>query len=324
MANILIFHGDDDYSIEEAADALTSAHRARPNADFNMAVYRGTETPVPEILSAAGSLPFLADQRLIVVKGLLAHLARKGGGETAKKATEQLVRALPGLPDSTTLLFTERGKLADSHAVLKAVPATSVRLFSAPRDGTDWIMKWAKAHGIAIEPSAAHALALTTNNDPRTAANELEKLHAYVNGERPVREEDVALMTPYVAEANMFEMVDAMGMGRADVAARLAHRMIEQTGDIFPLYGMIVRQFRNLLLVKEHLSTGGSRDKNVIAQALGIHPFAADKLSSQSRPFTLEQLERIYRQLLDYDVKIKTGGIDPVLAIDMLIAALGR
>jgi DNA polymerase-3 subunit delta len=197
-------------------------------------------------------------------------------------------------------------------------------VFSAPRDGTDWILKWAKAHGIAIEPSAAHALAVMTSNDPRTAANELEKLHAYVDGARPIREDDVALMSPYVPEANMFEMVDALGMGRGDVAARLAHRMIEQTGDIFPLYGMIIRQFRNLLLVKEHLGSGGSRDKNVIGQALGIHPFAADKLSGQSRAFTLEQLERIYRQLLDYDVKIKTGGIDPVLAVDMLIAALAR
>ena len=55
-----------------------------------------------------------------------------------------------------------------------------------------------------------------------------------------------------------------------------------------------------------------------------MHPYVAEKLAKQTRSFTLEQLETIYRALQDYDFKMKTGQIEPILALDLLIAGLTR
>jgi DNA polymerase III delta subunit len=38
----------------------------------------------------------------------------------------------------------------------------------------------------------------------------------------------------------------------------------------------------------------------------------------------MEQLETIYRKLLETDLAIKTGQMDQVLALDMLIAGLSK
>jgi DNA polymerase-3 subunit delta len=326
MPNVLILHGEDDFSLEESFKALIAGYRAEPNADLNTAEFEGSETSVAEILSAASAFPFMASRRLVIVRGLLSFLTRKGAGEGAKKSLEYLTAALPTLPDWSQLVFIERGKLPESSKIVKtAAEQGEVRLFSPPKDSADWISKRAKSYyGTSIDSAAAHALASVTQNDLRLADSELAKLAAYLDGGRPITEDDVALLTPYVAEANIFNMVDALGAGNGRKAARLAHQLLEQQEDIFALFGMINRQFRLLLLVKEHLNTGGSRDKNAIAGALGINPFVADKLSVQSRSFSLLDLEGIYRALQDYDVKMKTGRIDPVLALDLLIAALSR
>ena len=57
---------------------------------------------------------------------------------------------------------------------------------------------------------------------------------------------------------------------------------------------------------------------------MGLHRFVAEKGRRQSRNFSMEQLETIYRKLLETDLAIKTGRMDQVLALDMLIAGLSR
>jgi DNA polymerase III delta subunit len=57
---------------------------------------------------------------------------------------------------------------------------------------------------------------------------------------------------------------------------------------------------------------------------LGLHPFVARKLHAQSANFTLAQLERIYRYLLDLDLAIKTGDMTPEAALDLLVAGLDQ
>jgi DNA polymerase-3 subunit delta len=83
---------------------------------------------------------------------------------------------------------------------------------------------------------------------------------------------------------------------------------------------MIVRQFRLLILAREHLDEGGSPKE--IGKAIGVHPYVGEKLAGQVRAFSIEQLETIYHYLLETDVGIKTGKVDSVLALDLLIAGI--
>lgn len=321
-----LLHGDDDLRIEEEVAKLLADVADQPNADLNTARFDASVS-VPELLGAAMAYPFLADVRLVIVKDLLAWLARKGAGETGKKALDQLAEALPTIPDWTRLIFVERGTLPDSHKIVKTASGDergSVRKFTVPDDSTEWIIQRARGHYNAqIEPNAAAALASVTPGDLRRADNELYKLIAYVGLQRAITEADVALLTPYVAEANMFAMVDALAEGRAQTALALLYRLLDQGEDVFSLFGMITRQFRLLLLAKEHLTNGGGRG-DLLAVLSTKSKFVADKVATQSRGFDLPTLERIYRTLHDYDVKMKTGGIEPRLALDLLVAGLSR
>ncbi|MFO7320415.1 MAG: DNA polymerase III subunit delta [Chloroflexota bacterium] len=319
-----VIHGDDDLQIEETVAQMRDRMSEQPNADLNISEFDGTSTEAGVVLSAATSFPFMSDKRLVIVKDLLTWITRRGSGNTGKRAVEMLLEALPTLPEWTRLVFVERQKLPDTNKVLQlAEKHENGKVISclSPRDSTGWIIKRAQdRYGATIEPRAAAALGSVVGPDLRRADNELLKLVSYVDGARPITEDDVALLTPYVAEASMFDMVDALAEGRGQAASRLIHRLLEQQEDVFSLFGMIVRQFRLLLLAKEHLATGGYPAG--IAEAIGVHRYVAEKLARQSRNFTVEQLERIYRTLHDYDVRMKTGRIDPILAVDLLIASL--
>lgn len=322
-----LFHGDDDLSIDEAVNKLRMAMGDDSAADLNISEFDGQTVNVGEALGAVSSYPFLADKRLVIVKGLVSWITRKGAGETGKRAVEQLEAELPNLPEYARLVLVERGMLADNNRIVKLAKSQAngyEKAFGAPKDPTGWLIKRARdEYQAELEPRAAAGLASVIGDDLRRADNELFKLVAYVGTERPITEEDVTVLTPYVAEANLFEMVDALAEGRGEVAAKLIHKLLHyQKQDPFSLYGMIVRQFRLLLLAREHLATGGGPGN--LASALKIHSFVAQKLAKQSRSFNVQQLEQVYRALLDYDIQMKTGRIDPLLALDLFIASMSQ
>lgn len=325
-ANVYLFHGDDDLRLEEAVAALLAPWKAEPNAELNISALDGALTPAGEVIAAAAAYPFLADRRVVIARGLISWVTRKGAGDTGKKQVEVLESELPALPPYTRLLFVEPGAVADSNKVLKAIaalPTAKIHFAAVPSDSTDWIIRRAKTvYNITILPDAASALASVTPGDPRRADNELIKLAAYADG-RPITEDDVALLTPYVSEANLFALMDALAERRVRTASALLHRLIDlQREDPFGLYGMVARQFRLLLLAKEHLTNG--RRPAELAGALSIKPFVADKLARQARGFELDELERLYQQVADYDFQIKTGGIAIELALDLLVASLAQ
>ena len=319
-----LLHGNDDLRIEEETERLRQQFSDSPNAALNTSVFDGTQADINEIMGAALAFPFLSDTRLVIVKDLLAHLTRKGAGNVGKKALESLVEQLAQLPDWARLILVERRKMDERNKVVQLARNDEhgkEQLYVVPKDTTGWILQRAQnTYDAQIEPRAAAALATVTQTDLRAADNELLKLILYVDGARPITEADVALLTPYVAETSMFAMVDAIAEGRTQAAITSIQHLLEQQEDPFSIFGMIVRQFRLLLLAKEHLVSGGY-PKDLPA-TLGIHPYPAEKVARQSRSFSLPQLEAIYRAVQDYDVRIKTGRIEALLALELLVASL--
>lgn len=317
-----LFHGDDDLAIDAAVKKIRDS---MGDDDMNTNEYEGGEVSVAKVLNDVRSFPFLSDKRLVIVRGFVNSLMKNQAG---KDQLEDLIAAIPDLPTHARLVLIEREKLKSNLRIVKAAQEHGYYAeYTVPKDTTQWIMQRAKKeYETVIEPQAAVALASVTGSDLRRADNELVKLVSYVDGERDITEADVATLTPYLAEANVFDMVDAFANGDGKTALTLMNQVLEQdpSDPGFRLFGLIVRQFRLLLLVREHLDTGGSANNNVIAKVLGIHPYPAGKLSVQSRRFTIEVLDKLYRLVQQYDVEMKTGKITPRLALELLVAQLSR
>ena len=110
------------------------------------------------------------------------------------------------------------------------------------------------------------------------------------------------------------------------IALSLMNQVLDQdpSDPGFRLFALFARQFRLLLLAREHIDSGGAPDNKTVAGVLGIHPYPAGKVATQSRRFTVPQLESIYRRIQQYDVDMKTGKIEARLALELLVASLGQ
>jgi DNA polymerase III subunit delta len=327
VTTFFLFHGDDGLSSDEQVTRLRKSMGDDANADLNITELDGSQATVPEVIAAVSSYPFLADKRLVIVKGLISHLTRKGAGKIGKDGLARLEEDLPGLPDTARLVLVEKRELPAKNAIIQLAeksPNGYIRCQNAPKDTTNWILRRAQdEYGVILENRAAMALSAVTGDDLRRADNELIKLTCYVEEDRPITEDDVAALTPYVSEANIFKMVDAIADGRANLALELLHRLLaDKDEDVFRVYGMVIRQFRLLLQAKEHLISGGGVEG--LSKAIGVRPFVGRNLARQARNFKMIDLERIYRYLGELDLKMKTGRIKPELAMDLFISGLAR
>jgi DNA polymerase III subunit delta len=320
-----ILHGPDEFTMSQTIDKMRSDMHKVDAAGLNLMDMDGTSANAAEVLSAVSAMPFLADRRLVIVRGMLTHLSRKGAGETGKKQRERLADELPHLPDYARLVFAEPKLLPKNSKLLKLGendPGGYVKAFNAPKNLTQWLMSRAKRdYDAELEPLAAQALASVVGDDLRRADNELVKLVSYADG-AAIDEATVALLTPYTSETVVWAMLDEMAAGRGARAMTMLHGLLDQPNeDGFRLWALFVRQFRLMLLAKEHLETGGGGS---LAEALGMRDFQVKNLPRQVRPFSLEQLEGVYRKIREYDEAIKTGKMDIKLALDVLLVTIAR
>jgi len=327
-----LFHGDDEPSQKDAVDKFI----ASLNIDeFNISRLEGKSTRAMDIESAAASLPFLADVRLVHVDNITEH-------PDIKTFLDELTTLLPGLPDWARILFVEtnlkdqnydsqgerKRKGSRRQAIKKLIKAIEqdsrgvVRTFSMPNNPAVWIRQRATHYETQIDEDAVRVLADRIGEDLVLADTELTKLSTYA-GDRPISAGDVELLTPFTAEASIFSLVDAIGLRDGRTALVLLDHLIEEQNEQ-PLYilVMIARQYRLLIQVREYLDAGGT--PNNAGAALGIHAYVAKKMASQARHYRIDQLERIYRYLSEMDLDIKTGKIDAKLALQTFITRLSR
>ena len=99
-------------------------------------------------------------------------------------------------------------------------------------------------------------------------------------------------------------------------------RLLADGANELYLLTMIARQVRLMLSIKDLLGEQGM----TLAQAskeVGIrHRFIADKLLTQSRLFEESELEGLVQRLVEIDHRIKTGRIEGVLALELLILGI--
>jgi DNA polymerase-3 subunit delta len=326
-----LFHGEDEFSRSETLADFKKKMGDPGLVELNTTVFDGSRVTLGELQHACGSVPFMADRRLVIVEGLLTHLASRGKKRKPaawqKEYLEGLTQYLRHLPETARLVFVEDKSIGKSDPVHKLALADErghIKEFKPPqRRGLNrWIKERVKKKGTQINAAAVETLAAFVGNDLRLLDQEIEKLSIYVNRARPINEDDVRLLVSYVQEANVFEMVDALGRRDGRRAAKLLHQLLDDGEHPLALLGMIVRQFRIMIQVKELSGQGLSQQD--MATRLRQHPFVVKKTMRQAMNFSMEQLETIYRKLLETDVALKTGQMSEVLALDMLVVGLSR
>jgi DNA polymerase III subunit delta len=328
--HIYLFYGDDALGISERVQELCTEYGDL----LNIARLDGKQCSLDQLHTEAYVLPFFTERRLVIVHNPF-DLTK------SQTARERFINILTGLPETTTVALVvpdqyipsgnkrgwvimddakKGGKffLAWSKKTDKRVGVDVYRPPSA-YEMPKWIISCAIKEGGDFTPAAAAALAQLTGSDKGLARQEILKLIAYVNYSRAVDLDDVQEAAASGGVSDIFGMVDALAVGDNAKALRLLQQLLEEQ-DANSLFGMVVRQYRLLLMTKEALADGPLSDEK-LGKRINAHPFVAGKMKGQARHYNLTDLEAIYHRLAELDMIMKTGGADPQTALQSFVAA---
>ncbi len=343
-----LFHGPNSLARDEELGKMKAKLGEPDIASLNTTLLDKT-APIKDLMAAADTMPFLSDKRLVIAQNLIAALGapkgRKAKGREAKgvESTErvertplqQLIEYLPTMSDTTRLIFAEDETLAPNHPLVELASNKDsgghLKLFDLPDNPIRWISERAKQKGGEMSPQAAQLLSTKINRgdkndrdhyvqDSRTYLhkldNELEKLVAYALGRR-VEANDVELLVRDEDIADIFKFIDAISLRDGDGAFKFVRGVLVRGESPLVVLSHLARQTRLLIQAKEHEDLS----PDALAQHIGVHPFVAKKINQQARRFTIVELESAHTAILDADIAIKTGRMDEVTALDVLVAA---
>ena len=321
-----LLHGDGFLVPKRLAELIAEAG-ASDVLEANWHRLVGSQAKPGELLSMCNALPFMDDYRLVIVEGLLGTAESQGRGRRRGSSAESgvagqwqaLGEAIPQMPDSTVLVFTD-GVLSANNPLLRMLrPVAQVEELSAPSGEalSRWVKTTVEAKGASISPSANRSITDLVGNDLWTLDQELEKLALYCSG-REIQESDVAEMVSQVREANIFIAVDAMIDGKPGVALRLLHQLKEDGKEAPQIIGMVERQLRLLALARDAIDRGAPQSE--LKGRLGTSSdFVVRKTAEQARRHAMPEIVWRYNRLLETDLAIKKGRLGPDLALELLV-----
>jgi DNA polymerase III subunit delta len=313
-----LFYGTDEFAIASRVNEFHQAMGDVTTASMNTSRLDGRTVTEDELNNAVNSMPFLAPQRLIIFNNPSARYAQAA-------QQKKFLEFLKQVPDSANLILIEVSQVKETHWLVKwarnAGTDVEARSFNMPklREMPDWIIKEAQAQGGKIDRQAAMRLAEMTGEDTRQASQEITKLLTYVDYKHAIELADVEAVSIVTAQGNVFEMVDALGTGNGKKALASLHQLLDSE-EPFQIFGMVVRQFRLLLQVREIMDARGN--PQTASRELGIAPFVSEKVYGQARGFKIETLEAIYHCLLQLDEDVKTGAMPIETALEIFVVEL--
>ena len=328
---LYLLHGEDEYrrSLQLAEWKATLGDPT--TVALNTTELDGRRLTLNELISVCDAMPFLSEKRLVIVHDLATRFERKKGtaeddSEEGPSFLEQFEEYVNRLPESTRLVLLEDHEIEKSNPIYEIVTKSDqgherqIAPLHLP-ELNRWISDRVEERGGRMDRAAVEVLAAFVGSDLRLLDQEIDKLLTYAGPERAVTEQDVQLLVSDAQEANIFDMVDALGKRDARRAMELTQQLLEDGQHPLYLLSMITRQFRILIQVKELVVKGTSAED--IRARLRLHPYVVKKSTAQAANFSFEQLEAIYRKLHEVDAAVKSGEMEDKLAPVLFVAEVG-
>ena len=332
---ITLLHGEEEFTRSEALAEVRAQVLNNPGlGDLNLAVLTGP-VDLRALRLETDTLPFLGEQRLVIVHNWLSQLASElgRGSASARETAQALADYLPTMPESTHLVFVEEKLIPSNHPVMRVLQdmvsegKAHIRAFTLPskaRERRDFVLRWlrdrARSLNVELDPQAATLLADILGTNLRLLNQELEKLRTYVGAGGYISPEAVHQIVPYTHEASIFDMLNAIGDRNPRRAVRLLQQALQDGQHPLQILALIARQYRIYIGLKD-LAEQGMRPEEM-ARRLRIPAWTVRRDLKVAQRMSWAFLERVMQRLLETDASIKQGQMDADIALQLLVTGL--
>ncbi len=308
-----LLFGAEDYLKRQYRDKLAEA-LVDTEDTMNYNYFEGNNFQLQAVLDIGETLPFFTDKRVLVLEnsGLF------------KKAPEEIEKRLEQFPDSTHVIFVEKEvdkrsrlyKWIGKHGYASELNTPDEKMLIT------WVKGLCRAEGKQIEDSAIFYFVEHMGTDMLLLKNELEKLFCYRYESERITVEDIREVCVSQASDKMFEMLDAIGVHNQDKALLLYHDLLALREPAMRVLYMLTRHFHILMQMSVLMSEG--KDNKGMAAACGIPPFSVKRYAAQAGKYPYERLKNMVEKCQATDQGIKTGMVQDVVGVELLIVEFSR
>ena len=314
LAPFYLFYGPSEFRIEKLLSKIREDFIPQEARDFNLEIRYGGETDPFEIIDRAQTIPFISQNRLIIVR------------RTEEFNTDQLDKFLPYLENpaiSTCIIFisSRTDFKKNFYKKIRSLGLAVNFMDLKTNHVVPWIKMTARELGMNIDRKACASLAQIVGNRLRDLYSELVKLQIRY-GNIEIGEEQVKESAIHGRIYSIFELMNAVSVKARGESLSILNRFLEEEdkrGAPLQVIGMLNRQIGLLWQTKGIMERGG-KSKDVAAK-LGLVPFSAGNFMKQSKHWSENELEKGISLLYRADRLLKSGS-RPKPVLENLILAL--
>ena len=293
---VYVLVGTERLLIERVVDTVRKAVDSMGAPGFNIEVFDGKGLDAARVISAARTLPMMADTRLV----LLRHV-------DAMTPTEQtnLAEYLDDPCDSACLLITAT-KLDGRAKLSKTAKKAGVLIEAKPlrgRELREFIRAEATAREHNIAPQAIEALLDAVGDDLAAIDDAVERLSLFVGAGQRIDADAVTMCVTRIRVESIWSLVDAIGLKDRRKGVAAAQSLLDDREPPLRLLAMVARQLRIVARMREALSEG-LRPQDAAKRA-GAPPFKAGDLTESARRFTADSLGDAFTLIAETDRALK-------------------
>lgn len=306
--NVYLLFGSEGYLKKQYRDKLTMALTDKEDT-MNYNYYEGNRINVNEFLDIGDTLPFFRDYRVIVIEN----------SGWFKKTPEDLEKRIEDFPDSTYVIFVEN-EVDKRNRLYKWVSKNGYASEMKTPSGSmliSWVTKLCKEAGKDMEKTTIQYLVQHTGSDMMLLKNELDKLFSYCANRQEITVNDVMEVCVSQAVDKLFQMIDAIGAKDQKKALLLYHDLLVLKEPAMRILYNLMNYYKSLMELS--LIPDGKYPYDELASLCGIPVFSVKKNKSQAAKYSYEQLRDMVEMCQSTDQKIKTGRIQDIVGVELLI-----
>lgn len=266
---------------------------------FDISIFDSENFSSNSIIESCEQVSFFTTNRLVIVKNVFQVL------ESDKK---KLLEYIPKMNPTCTLL------ILDNMQVFDFLKCTKLNFTLTDIELVQETQRLAKEKGKSISKEDALYLANLVNKDLSSINTELEKLSMYTTNDT-ILKEDINSVVTKTDDVVVFELTTALGKKDANKTLNILFNLLKQDNQASKLLPLMSNNFTRLFTI----SVSKNLTDELLAQKLGVKPFAVTKLRSQLKNFNPVKLKNIVYEFCDVDYMIKSGLMQPDTALIYIV-----
>jgi DNA polymerase-3 subunit delta len=274
----------------------------------------GDEAEAADVLDELRTMPFLADKRVVAVKGADGFISKY----------REILENYFDKPSATGILVLTVSSWDARTRLAKRLPKIGtlmeieqLRHWELPGH----LMQYtAGKYKVRLNKDAAELLVELIGEEPARLYNEVEKLVLFARDEKTITLQHVESLIGRSHVYGAFEVIDAMICGNAAVAVTRLRNMFEEDRDAeYSVVGAFAFHVRRMFNAKKLLEKRVSQD--AIAKQLNVR-YNSRQFFAQLQRIGLPQIAALLEELAAIDYATKTGQAQAPVAIEQLVLRL--